>query len=96
MKYRNGRFFFSGVPESIDIEPVGEGIKIALLCKNIEFEISNLTGILHEAKINYFTCNKNLVYELKNKIDTEGIITSTNDNKTLIALKLKTTGIDDE
>lgn len=89
--YRNDTFSFSGVPESIDINRVGEGFKTILKCKNVKFNIANLSGLFDECEIYYFTSKQEIAECLNRELFIEGIIGAADNNnkRSLIALKLK-------
>lgn len=89
--FRSDKFYFSGVPESVKVEQVGEGFKVILKCSNIKFKISNLNGVITSENIYYFTSKKEVAENLNRELSVEGVISTEdhNGNRNLITLKLK-------
>lgn len=88
---KNDKFYFSGVPESIRVEPVGEGFRVIIGCKNIKFNLENLKGTIDNAPIYFFTSKEDVARNLNRELSIEGIISAPdlNGNRNLISLKLK-------
>lgn len=83
------KFNFKGVPESVQVEELGDGFKIKIFCKNIYFNISNIEGITN-ATINYYTSSKEKTYLENKQIKVTGVIGKETDHKReLVALRLE-------